>query len=282
MMRVAAAQLETRLMEPTVNLEKMLSFLERAASQGVELVVFPECAISGYALSAEEAERFAEPIPGPSTQALVQACNRLGLHTVVGLLEQHPHGMLFNSATLLGPSGVLAVYRKTHLPCLGVDRYLASGDDLPGPFTLPGARIGLLICYDLRLPEPIRVLTLAGVQLLAVPTAWPSTARLYSDHLARTRAAENGVFLLAANHVGEERGTRYLGNSMILDPDGGVLEQADERDEALLIADLDPARADRKQRVFIPGEYELDLMGDRRPDLYRRLVDSEPQEPPSR
>jgi 5-aminopentanamidase len=278
-MRVAAAQLETRLMDPSANLEKMQSFLERAAAQQVELVAFPECAVSGYCLTAEEAERFAEPIPGPSTQALVQACKRLGLYAVVGLLEQHPHGLLFNSAALLGPAGVHAVYRKTHLPCLGVDRFLASGDDLPGPFPLPNARLGLLICYDLRLPEPVRVLALAGAQLVVVSTAWPSTARLYSEHLARTRAAENGVFLLAANHVGEERGTRYLGNSLILDPDGGVLAQAGEQEETLLVAEIDPARADRKQRVFIPGEYELDLIADRRPDLYRRLADVDPTPP---
>jgi predicted amidohydrolase len=278
-MRVAAAQLETRLMDPAANLEKMQSFLERAAAQQAELVAFPECAVSGYSLTAEEAERFAEPIPGPSTQAMIQACNRLGLHTVVGMLEQHPHGMLFNSAALLGPSGVLAVYRKTHLPCLGVDRFLASGDSLAGPFTMPNARLGLLICYDLRLPEPMRVLALAGAQLVVVPSAWPNTARLYPEHLARTRAAENGVFLLAANHVGEERGTRYLGNSLILGPDGEVLQQAGDREEVLLVAEIDLPRADHKQRVIVPGEYELDLFADRRPDLYGRLADVDPAPP---
>jgi 5-aminopentanamidase len=278
-MRVAAGQFETQLLDPAANLATMNAYLERAASQGVQLVAFPECAVTGYALTAKEAARLAEPIPGPSTQALVQSCRRLGLFAVVGLLEQDADGILFNSAALLGPEGVIGVYRKTHLPCLGVDRYLACGDDLPGPFPLAEARLGLLICYDLRLPEPMRVLALAGAQLVVVSTAWPSTARLYSEHLARTRAAENGVFLLAANHVGEERGTRYLGNSLIIGPDGEVLQQAGEQDEALLVAEIDLGRADRKQRVFIPGEYELDLIADRRPDLYRRLADTEPHTP---
>jgi len=280
-MRVAAAQFATQLLDPAANLAAMNAFLERAAGQGVELIAFPECALSGYALTPEEAMQWAEPIPGPSTQTLARTCNRLGLIAVVGLLEQHPDGLLFNSAALIGPAGVLGVYRKTHLPCLGVDRYLACGDDLPGPFPLPGGRLGLLICYDLRLPEPARVLALAGAQLLVVPTAWPSTARLYTEHLARTRAAENGVFLLAANHIGVERGTRYLGNSLIIGPDGEVLQQADEHEDALLVADIDLPRADRKARVFTPGEYELDLFADRRPDLYRRLVepDAEPGGP---
>lgn len=276
-MRVAAAQFATRLLDPAANLAAMNACLERAAAQGVEFIAFPECALSGYALTPDEAMRWAEPIPGPSTEALARSCNRRGLLAVVGLLEQHPDGMLFNSAALIGPAGVIGVYRKTHLPCLGVDRYLACGDDLPGPFPLPGGRLGLLICYDLRLPEPARVLALAGAQLIVVPTAWPSTARLYAEHLARTRAAENGVFLLAANHVGEERGTRYLGNSLIIGPDGEVLQQAGEDEDALLVADIDLPQADRKARVFTPGEYELDLFADRRPDLYRRLVEPDPE-----
>ena len=276
-MRVVAAQFETRLMDPAANLAAMQTLLERAAAQGADLVAFPECAVSGYSLTLEEASRVAEPIPGPSTQALIQSCARLGLFAVVGVLEQDPDGVLFNSAALLGPQGVAGVYRKTHLPFLGVDRYLACGDDLPGPFPLPAGRVSLLICYDLRLPEPMRVLALAGAQLVVVSTAWPDTARLYADHLARTRAAENGVFLLAANHVGEERGTRYLGNSLIIGPDGEVLQQAGGEDEALLLAEIDLARADHKERLFVPGEYELDLMADRRPDLYHRLVEADPE-----
>ncbi len=276
-MRIAAAQFETRRLDPAANLAMMRTFMERAAAQGVGLIAFPECAVSGYALTPEEAMQMAEPIPGPSTQALTQSCSQHGLCAVVGLLEQDADGILFNSAALLGPAGVIGVYRKTHLPCLGVDRYLACGDDLPGPFPFLDARLGLLICYDLRLPEPMRVLSLAGAQLVVVPTAWPSSARLYSEHLARTRAAENGVFLLAANHVGEERGSRYLGNSLIIGPDGEVLQQAGDQTEALLIADIDLARADHKERVFIPGEYELHLMADRRPDLYHRLVEADPE-----
>lgn len=276
-MRVAAAQFETRLLDPTANLATMRAYLERAANLGADLVAFPECAVQGYALTMEEATRLAEPIPGPSTRQLAEACNRLRLHAVVGLIEEDADGVLFNSAALLGPQGVIGVYRKTHLPFLGVDRYLACGDVLPGPFLTPLGRISLLICYDLRLPEPMRVLALGGAQLVVVSTAWPNTARLYSDHLARTRAAENGVYLVAANHVGEERGTHYLGHSLILGPDGEVLQEADGAAEALLVADIDLTRADHKERLFIPGEYELDLMADRRPDLYHRLVEPDPE-----
>ena len=97
----------------------------------------------------------------------------------------------------------------------------------------------------------MRVLALAGAQLVVVSTAWPNTARLYSEPCAQPRA-ENGVFLLAANHVARTRGTRYLGNSLILGPDGEVLQQAGEQEEALLVAEIDPGRRPQATGVH-PG-----------------------------
>jgi predicted amidohydrolase len=86
--------------------------------------------------------------------------------------------------------------------------------------------------------------------------------------VARTRAAENGVFLVAADHVGEERGRSYLGRSLIVGPDGEILAEAGTSEETLLIADVDLRRSDEKRRVFVPGEYEINLFADRRPELY--------------
>jgi predicted amidohydrolase len=130
----------------------------------------------------------------------------------------------------------------------------------------------MLICYDLRFPEPARVLALGGAQVILLSTAWPQAATLYPDFLVRTRAAENHLFLAAANRVGEERGTTYLGRSIIADPDGRVLAEADQVGETLLFAEIAPDRSDAKHRVFRPGEYELDLFNDRRPELYSSLA----------
>jgi 5-aminopentanamidase len=272
--RMAAAQIEARTFDPQANLDKVIQWIATAASQGAELVVFPECALTGYMLSAEEARSVSEPVPGPRSQRLVEACRTAGVLAVVGTIERDAQGRCFNTAVLLGPSGVLGRYHKTHLICLGVDRFLTPGGSLPGPFETPLGRLGMLICYDLRFPEPARVLGLAGAQAVLLPTAWPQAATLYPDHVARTRAAENGLFIVAADHVGEERGGRYLGRSLIVGPDGEVLAQAGRDEEALLIADVDLARSDRKHRVFIPAEYEIDLHADRRPDLYGPIVGS--------
>ena len=116
---LAAAQMEPILFEKGRNLAKIEQYARRAAGQGAELVVFPEAALTGYCFaSLEEAAPFAEPVHGPSTAALAELCRELRLHVVVGLLEEE-QGAIYNAAALIGPAGVLACYRKSHLPYLG-------------------------------------------------------------------------------------------------------------------------------------------------------------------
>jgi predicted amidohydrolase len=272
MPRYAAIQMQPTLLDPEANLAKVATWIREAHARGAQVVVFPECVLTGYALSAAEADAIAEPVPGLRTARLADACRDQDMLAVVGTIEADEEGRCFNTAVLLGPQGVLGRYRKAHLPFLGVDRFLAAGDAIGPPIETSAGRLGLLICYDLRLPEPARLLALAGAQALLLPTAWPASARLYPEFLARARAAENGLYLIAANRIGEERGTQYLGRSLIAGPDGEMLAEATPDQEQMLIADIDPARSDQKKRVFSPGEYELDLIGDRRPDLYAPLA----------
>lgn len=276
MARVAVVQMETQPLNPDHNLAHILSWIPQAAAQGAELVVFPECALTGYMLTAEEATAIAEPVPGPRSGRLVEACRQWNVLAVVGTIERDENGRCYNTAVLLSAQGVLGRYRKTHLICLGVDRFLTPGEKLVEPFSTPLGRLGLLICYDLRFPEPARVLALAGAHAILLPTAWPQAATLYPDYVARTRAVENGVYLLAADHVGVEGDARYLGRSMIIGPDGEILAEAGQQGESLLVADLNLSRSDRKHRVFRPGEYEIDLLQDRRPDLYGPIARSNP------
>lgn len=279
MLRVAAVQMQPEVLDLQSNVARVLDLTRRAAAREARLVVFPEVALSGYAITPEEADALAQPIPGPATQAVMQACVKDDVHVVLGLLERDLDGTLFNTAVLLGPGGLLARYRKTHLPLLGVDRYLAAGDDFIPPVVTSAGRLGLLICYDLRFPEPCRVLALLGAQVIALATAWPAAGSLYPEFIARSRAAENRVYLMAANRCGEERGTRYLGRSVIVAPDGEMLAEGSPNNEETLIAEIDPGRSDVKRLVFAAGEYELDLWGDRRPELYAPIASQLP--PPS-
>jgi predicted amidohydrolase len=272
-MRVAVAQLEPKLAEQERNLEACRASLEEAAGAGAELLVLPECAIPGYMYeSAEEALPFAEEIPGASTEALEQECRRLGMHVVCGLLEQDGD-VLHNSAVLVGPDGLIGTYRKTHLPFLGVDRFVVPGDEL-AVYDTPLGRIGVEICYDLRFPEVTRTLALRGADLVAHPTNFPMAAKIQTELITVARAAENRVYLLTANRVGKERSGEFCGWSQIVDPYGKRLAEAGETEEALLVADVDVEKARDKDYV-IPGEYELYLFGHRRPELYGALVEEQ-------
>ncbi|HET6869203.1 MAG TPA: carbon-nitrogen hydrolase family protein [Solirubrobacteraceae bacterium] len=270
-MRVAVAQTNPQLTASDRNLETCLERLEQAAKDGAQLLVLTECAISGYMFdSADEARPYAEEIPGPSTEVLERECRRLNMHVVCGLLERDGDA-LHNSAVLIGPDGLVGTYRKTHLPFLGVDRFVVPGDEFP-VFETPLGRIGLEICYDLRFPEVTRALALKGADIVAHPTNFPLAARPQTEFITRARAAENRVYVLTSNRVGKERSAEFCGWSQIVEPHGARLAEAGADEEALLVADVDLERA-RDKNFVIPGEYEIYLFGHRRPDLYGTLVE---------
>src|SRR5262249_47056638 len=128
LVKIAAVQMDVDIGRPETNLDRISSALRKASSQGAKLVAFPECALTGYCFdSIEEAVPYAERLPGKYTSRLVELCRETDAFAVVGLLEAD-HGRLFNSCVLLGSKGLLATYRKVHLPFLGVDRFATRGD----------------------------------------------------------------------------------------------------------------------------------------------------------
>lgn len=269
MVRVAVAQIDPILGEKSANLSVISRCIDDVAQQGTQLVVFPECAVSGYVYgSLDEALKVAEPIPGLAASQIAEMTAQRGIYAVVGMLER-VEDRCYNAAVLSGPNGIEAIYRKTHTLCLGVDRFTTPGDIPFQVHQLPFARVGILICYDLRFPEPARMLFLDSAQIIALPTNWPQSSTIQPDVFTRSRAAENRVFLLAADRVGAERGATFLGRSQIVSPEGAVLAEASQDRAQILIQDIDPAEADRKHVVVQPGEHEMDCLADRRPDLYR-------------
>jgi predicted amidohydrolase len=267
--RVAAVQMDPQFGQRAANLDAIEESVRAASEAGARLVVLPECAVTGYMVeSLDEGLDLAEPVPGPSVRRLEAIARRTGACLVAGLLER-ADDRLFNACVLVGPSGYLATYRKTHTLCLGVDRFANPGDIPYAVHELPFARIGILICYDLRFPEAARSLALAGAQIVCLPTNWPDSSGIMPEVFARARAAENRVYLVAADRVGRERRATFLGRSVVAAPDGRVLAEAGTEHPETLIVDLDLAEADRKHVVFRPGEHEMDIFDDRRPDLYQ-------------
>ena len=270
-MRVAVAQIEPKLGERERNLEACLQRLEESVAAGAQLLVLPECAVPGYMFdSLEEGLSYAEEVPGPTTEAFERACERLDAYVICGML-QRDGDLLRNAAVFVGPEGLIGTYWKTHLPFLGVDRFVTPGDELT-VYDTPLGRIGVEICYDLRFPEVTRTLALKGADLVAHPTNFPMAAKIQTELITVARAAENRVYLLTANRVGKERWGEFCGWSQIVDPYGKRLAEAGETEEALLVADVDVVKAGDKDYV-ITGEYELYLFGHRRPELYGALVE---------
>jgi predicted amidohydrolase len=277
---VAGVQMDCRIGEKSKNLESMERWAREAAARGAKLVVFPECALTGYCFEdAAEAWALAETVPGPATEAMSRVARDLDLLVVFGLIELSGE-RFFNSLALVGPGGLAGEsYRKVHLPFLGLDRFASPGDR---PFRVhhtPIGRIGLNICYDAGFPESSRVLALGGADLIALPTNWPPGAEEFAEHGIPTRALENHVYYLAVNRVGEERGFRFIGRSRIADPLGRTLAVAGPSEEEVLLAEIEPERARQKRIVRVPERHIIDRIADRRPEFYGLITEKKPPRP---
>ncbi|MDT3699168.1 MAG: carbon-nitrogen hydrolase family protein [Thermincola sp.] len=270
-MRVAAAQINVEFSNTSANLDKVVHYLREAGQQGVELVVFPECSLSGYVFqSYEEVLPFAEEIPGKTTRALGEICRQYNISALVGMLELDGDD-LFNTAVIISPAGLVGKYRKTHTLCLGLDRFIAKGDRLEC-LDLFEHKVGVIICYDQRFPEAARVLALKGAQVILHSANLPEGTQAYADFLNRARACENRVFFVHVNRVGDERGVHFIGRSQIINHLGEVIAEANQTDEQLIIADIDLNLTKDKYVIKTPGEYEFDLFGDRRSVLYKPII----------
>jgi 5-aminopentanamidase len=270
-MKVAAVQMDVTILEKEHNLEKVLGNLEEADAVGAKLIVFPECALTGYCFtSREEAAPVAETVPGPSTERIAAVAKRLGVTVVVGLLESEGD-VIYNAAAVITPTGILGTYRKVHLLCLGIDRFDALGDKPFPVFETPHGKIGINICFDCSFPESGRVAKLKGAQILTIPTNWPLGSDTW-QHTPNVRATENHMIVIAADRVGEERGFRFAGHSQIVDFDGRTLAEAGETEETILYADVDPAAADHNRVVRVAGEWEFDRIAMRRPEMYGAIT----------
>ena len=271
-MKIAGVQMDVSLGQVDANLEKMAAFLRKTAHEGAVLTVFPECAATGYCFKDfAEARSVASTVPGPVTDGIVRACKAVGSFAVFGMVELDGD-RLFNSAVLVGPSGVVGCYRKVHLPFLGLDQLSTPGDRPFEVYSASDLRVGMNICYDAAFPEAARSLALLGADVIVLPTNWPPGSECTAACCINARALENGVFYLAVNRVGTERGFRFIGRSRACDPLGNSVATASDGEEEILYLEVDTARARNKHYVRVPGQHEIDRFADRRPEMYTSLT----------
>jgi N-carbamoylputrescine amidase len=272
--------------DPDDNLRRAEALVERAADAGAGVVCLPELFRSRYFCQREDHAAFdlAEPVPGPTTQALAAVARRRGVVVIAPVFERRAPGLYHNSAAVLDADGALAgVYRKMHVPddpAYFEKFYFAPGDLGFSAFTTRAGRLGVLICWDQWYPEAARLAALAGAKLLLYPTAigWHPDEK--AEHgpgqhdawrtIQRAHAIANGVFVAAANRVGFEpsaggAGLEFWGGSFVCDPFGAVLAEAAAAGEQVLLARCDLGRIEEVRRNW-------PFLRDRRVDAYGGIV----------
>jgi predicted amidohydrolase len=254
----AVIQMDTRS-DPDVNRHKAVTMIERAAGRGARLVVLPETFV--YMHDLDRMRQNAEPLPGPTSETLRAAARRCGVYLVGGsyLVKTPDRDAVFNTCLFIGPNGdMLAMYRKIHLfeieapgeVVFDEAQAIAHGREVVSAET-PFGIVGFTICYDLRFPELYRMLADRGARILTVPAAFAmKTGKDHWEPLLRARAIENQAFVLAAAQTGTKpNGYVSYGRSMIVDPWGTVIAQAQDT-EAMVIAELDMAYLEKVRRVL--------------------------------
>lgn len=272
---VASAQFDPHLFDPAYNLDKIEELTRQAVREhGAQLVVFPEAAITGYCFrSREEAAAAAIAQDGPELTRLLALCREETVSVAVGAVEREGEA-LYNTVFFLEPDGTVQSYRKSHLPYLGLDRFVTAGEASGGVFDTRFGKIGIVVCYELRFPEAARVPALRGARLIIQPTNQPEGGDSHADFFTRARACENRVYFLSCNRVGEEGGFTFIGRSQIVDFNGTVLAECGRTEEAIIAGTLDLSLCEDKDIIGTPGERELYLYRDRRWDLYAPLAEA--------
>ncbi len=299
--RAGAVQFQHRPGDKGYNRSRVEFFTRQAREQGIQILVFPECCLSGYwhlrKLSDAELEALAEPIPeGECTQFLIRLAQENQLTLGAGLVEQGSDGRLYNSYVVALPDGQIHVHRKLHA---FIHPHIASGDRYTVFDTPHGCRVGILICYDNNLVENARSTALLGADVLLAPhqtggcdsgspfamgridpQLWQRReedphaieaefrgpkGREWLLRWLPSRAHDNGIFLVFSNGVGQDDDEVRTGNSMILDPYGRILSETCEAADALVTADLDlTLRARSTGARWVRA---------RRPELYGMLTE---------
>lgn len=262
----------------TANLAKARLMIAEAAGAGAKLVVLPEMFNCPYDIEFFPA--FAETCPaGETVTMLAGLAKKHDIVLVGGSIPEQEGDRLYNTSFVFDRQGLLARHRKVHL----FDVDLAGGMSFKESATLtPGETVtvaqtdlctlGVIICYDVRFPEILRLMALRGAQVVVVPAAYNMiTGPAHWELLLRMRAVDNQVYLVGAAPARDEKaGYVTYGHSAVVEPWGDVIARASEKEE-IIYADIDLNRVEQVRK-------ELPLLKHRRTDLYELLA-KEPTSP---
>lgn len=263
-MKIAIYQLQANDSSSEERYSCVHRVIQQAAAADVELLIFPELALSGYNVGADLIRKRAEASDGNFAQSIAALANDNHIAVAYGYPERDGD-RLYNAAAVVDATGTLVLnYRKTHL--FGdYERELFAAGSSPNRVAKIGDwSIGMLICYDLEFPEAARLVALQGADLIIVPTALMKPYDRIPDLLIPARAYENQLYVAYANYCGAESNLHYCGKSTIACPDGSVYSQADDS-ETIIIGELSRNSLQRSREL---NSY----LSDRRPELYAPLA----------
>jgi len=276
--KVACIQMEPIVGNKEDNIQKSITFIEKAAGKGANLIVLPELANSGYVFeNRQEAFDLSEQIPqGQTCQSWAEVAAKLGVYIVAGINEREGN-LLYNSSVLIGPEGHIGTFRKMHL--WNEENLFFEPGNLGFPvFRTPIGRIGTFICYDGWFPESYRLCALQGADIICIPTNWvpipgqQEGREAMANILVMAAAHSNIVFVAAADRIGVERGQPFIGQSIIVNYTGWPIgNPASEDEEEIIFAELNLSDA-RRDRNW--NEYNQPLR-DRRTDVYDEMIGSD-------
>lgn len=270
MTRIDCRQLAPRIADLDANWELSVRAVHEAVADGADIIVLPELVTSGYVFESREEAASVAITPAHPLFGDWAAEAALGSAVVIGgFCEMGSGGLLHNSAALVDGSGVVAVYRKTHL--WNREKVIFEpGTEAPKVFETVAGRIGVLICYDLEFPEMTRALALAGADLIAVPANWPLVDRPLGERppeviVAMAAARTNRIFIACCDRIGLERGQQWTAGTTVISESGWVIAEAAETGTAR--AEVDLARA----RIKTLTDFN-DALADMRPELYGEIT----------
>jgi len=276
--RIACIQTDLVFGDISANSNALIAKVRSLSYQNIDIYVFPEAYLTGYCVSSpDEARSIAVKTgkePNASLAEIQAVSDEVNAIIVVGFAELDDENRVFNSVGLFEPGTDMRLYRKTHLPELGLDHFVTLGTQLEVFETRIG-KIGILICFDIRSPEATRSLALQGADVIVLPTNWPTGADIAADLYPLVRASENKLFYATCNRVGTENGFSFIGKSKIVDPFGKIT-QAAEGQEVVLMADMDFQLSREKRNITVPGKHETTVFQSRRPELYQELTKPRP------
>ena len=256
---VALAQIDSRLGDRGHNLERHRNWVQQARDAGAQLLVFPELSLTGYFLKDLVPES-AIQLDSPELRELAALSTELDV--VVGAVIESPDHRYFNASLYLSRGELLHLHRKVYLPTYGMfdeQRYFAPGDRFRS-FATPFGRAGLLVCEDIWHLSSAYILSLEGVDMIICPSASPGRGITTDERLGtaesyalvcRTYAQFLTTFFLYCNRVGFEDGANFWGGSMVIGPNGDIIAQRPDADEALIVASIDLAEV-RRERLANP------------------------------